>query len=145
MNRKSSFIIRLYRIMRFFQTHRCYLLAKIMCYVIRVIFGCVIPPEVILKDGVRFGHALGIVLHHKCVIGENTTIYQHVTIAGSGGGVPTIGRNCVIGTGAFLHGPIKIGNYVKIGANAVVLTDIPDNCTAVGIPAKIVKTRRPNE
>ena len=137
---KTTFIMRLYHLMRFFQTHHCPLCAKAVCYTIRVIFGCVIPPTVILKKGVRFGHALGIVLHHRCVIGENTIIYQHVTIAGSGGGVPTIGSNCVIGTGAFMHGPITIGNNVKIGANAVVLTDLPDNCTAVGVPAKIVRT-----
>ncbi len=139
MAKKTSLIMRLYYLMRFFQTHKCYFGAKAVCYVIRILFNCAIPPTVILKEGAHFGHALGIVLHQNCVIGEDTVIYQHVTIAGSGGGVPVIGCNCLIGAGAFLHGPIKIGNNVKIGANAVVLTDIPSNCTAVGVPAKIIR------
>ena len=139
MNKKPTLIMQLYKLMRFFQTHKCYLCAKVMCYTIRVIFVCAIPPTVILKEGAHFGHALGIVLHQDCVIGENTVIYQHVTIAGSGGGVPRIGRNCVIGAGAFLHGPIKIEDNAKIGANAVVLIDVPSGCTAVRVPAKIIK------
>ena len=145
MTNSPTFVMRLYRLMRFFQTHQCPHLAQAVCYAIRILFGCIIPPTVVLKEGVRFGHALGIALHHEVVIGENTTIYQHVTIAGSGGGVPQIGRNCVIGTGAFLHGPIKIGDYAKIGANAVVLSDVPAYCTAVGVPAKIVKRGEPHE
>ena len=132
-------VIRLYRIMRFFQLHHCRILAKGMCCIIRILFACVIPPTAELGKGCRMPHGLGIVIHHRAIVGDNTTIYQHVTIAGSGGGVPRIGSNCIIGAGAFLHGAIALGNNVKIGANAVVLSDIPDNCTAVGIPAKIVK------
>lgn len=86
MNKKPAFIMRLYKLMRFFQVHKCYMCAQLVCYIIRIIYGCVIPPTVILKNGVRFGHAQGIVLHHEAVIGENTVIYQHVTVAGSGGG-----------------------------------------------------------
>ena len=56
------------------------------------------------------------------------------------GGVPTIGDNVEINAGVIIIGPVHIGNYVRIGANAVVIHDIPDNCTAVGIPAKVVKT-----
>lgn len=81
----------------------------------------------------------GIIIHMKSVIGENATIYHQVTIASSKGGTPIIGDNVVIGTGAKIIGGVHIGNNVKIGANAVVVKDIPDNCTVVGVPGVIVK------
>ena len=74
------------------------------------------------------------------MLGGGTIIYQNVTLGGLKGHYgPTIGRNCVIGSGAVILGEVKIGDNVKIGANAVVLKDVPDNCTVVGVPAKIVK------
>jgi len=84
----------------------------------------------------------GITISDTAKIGMNCRIYQHVTIGESHEGVPdvpAIGDNCLIGAGAVLLGRIKIGNNVKIGANAVVLNDVPDNCTAVGIPARIIQ------
>lgn len=110
---------------------------------IRLIFSCELPPAVVLADGVDLVHGgLGCVFHQNTKIGENTRIFQNVTIAGSAdGGVPVIGRDCVIGCGAVIFGGVKIGNNVRIGANAVVLSDIPDNCTAVGVPAVIVRRR----
>ena len=139
--KSPGIVMRFYRIMRFFEEHHCYILAKLVCYTIRILFACVIPPTVQIGKGCRMPHGLGIVIHQGAIIGDNTSIYQHVTIAGSGGGVPTVGCNCFIGTGAFLHGPIHVGDNVKIGANAVVLTDIPENSTAVGVPAKIIKRK----
>lgn len=88
----------------------------------------------------NIGHFYGIVIHQKSRIGENTLIYQNVTLGGrKGSSGPIVGKNCVIGSGACILGDIKIGDNVKIGANAVVLKDIPDNCTVVGVPARIVK------
>jgi len=62
-----------------------------------------------------------------------------------GGGIPTIGDNVEINAGAVIVGPVHIGNYVRIGANAVVIQDIPDNCTVVGVPAKVVRVYKPGE
>lgn len=91
-----------------------------------------------------FPHGLnGIVIHHKARIGNRCMIMQQVTIGGTtnenGPIAAIIGDNCFLGAGCKILGEVKIGNNVKIGANAVVLDDIPDNCTAVGIPARIVK------
>jgi serine O-acetyltransferase len=77
------------------------------------------------------------------VIGDNCTIYQGVTLGGTGKDVgkrhPTLGNNVMVGAGAKVLGPFVIGDNTKIAANAVVLEEIPESCTAVGIPAKIVK------
>ncbi|MCM3600624.1 serine acetyltransferase [Robertmurraya korlensis] len=82
----------------------------------------------------------GIIISHYAKIGTNCTIYQQVTIAESKDGkAAIIGDNCLIGAGAKIIGDVKIGKNVKIGANAVVLKDIPDNCTVVGVPAKVIK------
>ena len=69
-------------------------------------------------------------------------LYQNVTLGGRNGkGGPIIGKNCIIGAGACVLGEITIGDNVNIGANAVVLEDVPENCTVVGVPAKIVKRK----
>ena len=82
----------------------------------------------------------GIIISYRAHIGKNCTIMQQVTIGERGGGekAPKIGDNCFIGTGAKILGDVVIGNNVKIGANAVVVKDVPDNCTAVGVPARII-------
>lgn len=139
MKNNPGIVICLYRVMRWFYEHKLYLLAKIVCYLIRILFSCAIPPTTILKDGVKIAHGMGIVLHQNAVIGERTIIYQNVTVGNANG--PKIGTDCILGAGSVILGDIKIGNHVKIGANAVVLTDIPDNCTAVGIPAHIVRKK----
>lgn len=85
----------------------------------------------------------GIVIHERTHIGKHCTILHQVTFGGTvRNGVPvapTCGDNCLFGAGAKILGGITIGNNVKVGANAVVTTDMPDNVTCVGIPAKIVK------
>lgn len=134
---KTSIVIKFYRQMRWFYVHKMYFIAKIYWRLIQILFGCCIPPTTILKKNVNIAHGVGVVLHQNCVIGEGTIIYQNVTV-GSGKG-PKIGKNCVLGCGCCVLGDIVIGDNVKIGANAVVLMDIPDNCTVVGIPGKIVK------
>ena len=105
-------------------------------------FCCFIPYKTkIGRNNVHFGHnGLGIVLDHRCVIGENVRIDQEVTIGirWDEKAAPIIGSNVRIGAGAKVLGSIRIGNDVRIGANAVVLTDIPDGATAVGVPARIL-------
>lgn len=105
-------------------------------------FGTDLGQGAIFKSVPILPHGLnGIIIHHSSVIGFNATIFHQVTIAGdiNRGGSAIIGDNCIIGSGAKIIGGVKIGNNVKIGANSVVIYDIPDNCTVVGIPAKIVK------
>ena len=136
MKNNPGIVMRLYRVMRWFYEHKLYLSAKIVCYLIRILFACAIPPTTILKEGVRIAHGMGIVLHQNTVIGERTIIYQNVTVGNAGG--PQIGSDCILGAGCVILGNIRIGNNVKIGANAVVLKDVPANCTAVGVPARII-------
>ena len=94
-----------------------------------------------------FPHGLnGVFISNGAVIGKGARIYHQVTIGSNniknskGYGAPIIGDNCYIGVGAKIIGAVKIGENVTIGANSVVVKDIPDNCTVVGIPAKIIKT-----
>jgi len=86
---------------------------------------------------------MGVVIGETAEIGDNCTIYQGVTLGGTGKDVgkrhPTLGDGVMVGAGAKVLGPFNIGDNSKIAANAVVLEEIPENCTAVGIPAKIVK------
>ena len=86
---------------------------------------------------------MGVVIGETAVIGDNCLIYQGVTLGGTGKDKgkrhPTLGNNVLVGAGAKVLGPFTVGNNVKIAANAVVLNPIPDDCTAVGIPARVVK------
>jgi len=86
---------------------------------------------------------MGVVIGETTIIGNNVTLYQGVTLGGTGKERgkrhPTIGDNVVIGAGAKVLGNIRIGNNVQIGANAVVIKDVPDNSTVVGVPGRIVK------
>lgn len=107
--------------------------------VLRFVFGAVICPETQIGKNVHFGYnALGIVIHRRAIVGNYVHFYPHVLIGGKGGSdVPVIGDHVVLGAGAKILGKVRIGNYAKIGANAVVLQDVPDHATAVGIPAVI--------
>jgi len=120
-------------------------LPSLMEAIIRVCFCAVIPRELEVGENVLFGHnGLGIIIHPKSQIGNNVTIGSHVTIGGRGGPeVPIIGNNVWLGTGARILGGIKIGDNARIGANAVVLIDVPENATAVGVPARIVSKKKP--
>lgn len=136
---KKSVVIKWYNAERWCYTHHLKIFAKIIYHCIQIVFGCTIPPQAVLENGVDLPHFHGIVIHHNTFIGAGTLIYQNVTIGGGQGGQHIIGKNCLIGAGAVILGDIKIGNNVNIGANAVVLSDVPDNCTIVGVPGRIVK------
>ncbi|PFH87077.1 serine acetyltransferase [Bacillus sp. AFS088145] len=90
----------------------------------------------------KLEHFFGVVIGRDVVIGDNCKIYQQVTLGEKNGKFPKIGNNVVIFSGAKIIGDIIIGDNVQVGANAVVLHDIPDNSVAVGIPAKILKQSR---
>lgn len=137
MKKNYGIVMKFYRIERWCYLHNLKIIAKIVNRYIYLQFNCSIPYTTDIGKNVEFAHGIGVVLHQNSVIGDGTIIYQHVTL-GNGMG-PKVGKNCVLGTGACLLGDIVIGDNVKIGANAVVLDDVPDGCTVVGVPAKVVK------
>ena len=105
--------------------------------------GIEIHPGATIGKGLMIDHGMGVVIGETAEIGDNCTIYQGVTLGGTGKDVgkrhPTLGNNVMVGAGAKVLGPFKIGDNVKIAANAVVLEEIPEQSTAVGIPAKVVR------
>lgn len=120
-------------------------LARFISQVSRFFTGIEIHPGANIGRNLFIDHGMGIVIGETAEIGDNCTIYHQVTLGGTGKDKgkrhPTLGNNVMIATGAKVLGPIYIGDNSKIGANAVVLKDIPKNSTAVGIPAKVVKSR----
>lgn len=126
---------------------QCLRFITIILFKISEIFmGVSISSETEIGPGLYIGHSGVIIIHQKVIIGKNLNIGQLVTIGERGAGhddqVPVIGDNVYIGVGAKILGGIRIGNNVKIGANAVVVHNIPDDVTAVGIPAKIINSKR---
>lgn len=105
--------------------------------------GIEIHPAAQIGESLFIDHGHGVVIGETSIIGDNVTLYQGVTLGGTGKDVgkrhPTIGNNVMIGAGAKLLGPLTIGDNCKIGAGAVVLKDVPPNCTVVGIPGRIVR------
>lgn len=101
-----------------------------------------IHPGAVIGEGFFIDHGSGVVIGETAEIGDNVTIYQGVTLGGTGKEKgkrhPTIGDNVVISTGAKVLGSFRVGNNVKIGAGSVVLKEVPDNCTVVGVPGRIV-------
>ena len=115
------------------------LYCTILVRIIRWYYHCDIPCTVDVS-GCYFCHkGFGTVINPLVKLGKRVVIQHSVTIGEIDEGVPTIGNNVFIGARAIIIGPIKIGSNVKIGAGAVVTKDIPDNCTAVGVPAKVIK------
>jgi serine O-acetyltransferase len=104
-----------------------------------VVTGADIPINSAIGGGLMIPHPNGIVIHPDSIIGPNCLLFQQVTLGHAGAGVPTLGTHVDVGAGAKILGPITIGDGARIGANAVVLIDVPAGMTAVGVPAKIVK------
>jgi len=114
-------------------------LIKLICF---LIYNSSIPFQCKIGKGTRFAYSgIGVVLHKRTIIGRNCTIGTNVTIGGRSGHfeVPKIGNNVYIATGVKILGPITIADDVIIGANAVVINDVPGNVTVAGVPAKIIK------
>ena len=136
--------IKFYRIGRWFFLRKIPFIPKLIELIIFLLYNSRIPSACQISSGSFFGYGgIGCVLHPRSVIGENVTIGTNVTVGGKSGhyNVPVIGNNVYIATGAKVLGPISIGNNVVIGANAVVINSVPDNCTVVGIPAKIINKK----
>lgn len=135
-------VIRIYRASRWLLLHRVPFLPRLLYGLNRIVFGVVLPPSANLGRGVLLSYqGLGTVISKRAVIGDYVIIGCGVTIGGRSGkhGAPVIAERAAIGSGAKILGPVTIGRYASIGANAVVLNDVPAFGVAVGIPARTVK------
>ncbi|MFA5038113.1 MAG: serine acetyltransferase [Candidatus Omnitrophota bacterium] len=106
-----------------------------------ILFGVSLPPSVEIGPGLFIGHTGLLVFHHEVKAGMNLSVSHGVTIGVSGlgkKGAPEIGHNVYVGAGAKILGNIKVGDHCRVGANAVVVRDLPCGCTAVGVPAKVI-------
>ena len=116
-----------------------FFLARLLSQISRFFTGIEIHPGATIGKGLFIDHGMGVVIGETAEIGDDVLIYHGVTLGGTGKDTgkrhPTVGNNVVSGCGAKVLGPINIGNNVKIGANSVVLKDVPDDSTTVGIPA----------
>ena len=139
-----------HQISNFFYKAGFDLVARIVSQIIRFFTGIEIHPGAKIGRKLFIDHGMGVVIGETSEIGDNVTIYHNVTLGGSSPSIdserqrhekrhPTIGNDVVIGSGAQIIGPIKVGNNARIAANAVVVKDVPENATMVGIPAKAVK------
>lgn len=121
------------------------LIPRLLSHISRFFTGIEIHPGAKIGAGFFIDHGMGVVIGETAEIGENCLLYQGVTLGGTGKEKgkrhPTLGNNVVVGAGAKILGPIRIGNGVKIGANSVVLKSIPDYAIVVGVPGRIIKKR----
>ncbi|WP_294348678.1 serine O-acetyltransferase EpsC [uncultured Clostridium sp.] len=134
-----------YRISHFLYEHKLFFLARLCSQISRFFTGIEIHPGAKIGKGLFIDHGMGVVIGETAEIGDNVTIYHGVTLGGTGKDKgkrhPTIGNNVVIGTGAKVLGPIFVGDGAKIGANSVVLKNVPSSATAVGTAAKNIIRR----
>ena len=140
----------MHKISRFFHLAGFELLARIISQVTRFFTGVEIHPGAKIGKNLFIDHGMGVVIGETSKIGDNVTIYHAVTLGGISPSIdaerqrdekrhPTIGNDVVIGSGAQILGPVMIGNNSRIAANAVVVNDVKDNTTMVGVPAKEIK------
>jgi len=134
-----------YRLAHWLVKRRIPFLPRALSQFARFITGIEIHPGATIGSGLFIDHGMGVVIGETSEIGDNVTLFQGVTLGGTGKQRgkrhPTIGSHVVVGAGAKVLGPITVGDYVKIGANSVVLQDVPDHSTVVGIPGRIVRIK----
>ena len=136
-----------YRIAHWLWNHRFIILGRWISQVIRFFTGIEIHPGASIGKRFFIDHGMGVVIGETAVIGDDVTIYHGVTLGGvslsKGKRHPTIGSGVVIGAGAKILGPITIGACSRIGANAVVVKDVPTNSVVVGIPGHVTNKKKP--
>jgi serine O-acetyltransferase len=134
-----------YRVAHWLWKKRIPFIPRALSQFARFITGIEIHPGSTIGSGLFIDHGMGVVIGETAEIGDNVTLFQGVTLGGTGKQRgkrhPTVGSHVVVGAGAKVLGPITIGDYVKIGANSVVLQDVPDHSTVVGIPGRIVRIK----
>ena len=140
-----------HRIANFFSTAKFDLIARIISQFSRFMTGIEIHPNAKIGKNLFIDHGMGVVIGETSDIGDNVTIYHMATLGGIAPSInsddqrnikrhPTLQENVVVGSGAQILGPVVVGKNSKIGANAVVTKDVPENAVMVGIPAKNVGT-----
>ena len=132
-----------YRISHWLWNHRCRFLARLLSQIAKWTTGVEIHPAATIGRRLVIDHGTGIVVGATTEIGDDCLIYQGVTLGGtgkdSGKRHPTIGNNVLIGSGAKVLGPFRVGDNARIASGAVVLREVPPNCTAVGVPAHVAR------
>lgn len=141
-------LIHFYRLNNWLYRHHVPVLPKLIWKFQYILFNCSVPASCQIGRGTKFGYGgIAVVMHARTVVGKNCMIGQGVTIGGKSGWyeVPVIGDNVIINAGSKIIGPVRIGNNVEIGANSVVVKDVPSNCVVAGIPARILKSNMSEE
>lgn len=132
-----------YRIAHFLQKAHVPFLPRLISQFARWLTGIEIHPGAQIGKGFFIDHGMGVVIGETTIIGENVTVFQGVTLGGTGKEKgkrhPTLGNNVVVGTGSCVLGNITIGDNSNVGANAVVVRDVPPNSTVVGVPGRITR------
>ena len=149
--------ILLYRFCHILWKLKLKFISRFISNLARILTSVEIHPAAKIGESFFIDHGSGLVIGETCSIGKNVTLYQHTTLGGISPAVnsksqinikrhPTIGDNVIIGSGAQILGPVSIGKNARIGANAVVLSNVPENMTYVGIPArKLESTNKQND
>jgi len=132
-----------YRMSHWLSIHHIPFLPRVISQIARILTGIEIHPSAIIGKGCFLDHGMGVVVGETAEIGEYVTLFQGVTLGGTGKERgkrhPTLGNHVVVGAGAKILGGIRIGDNVKVGANSVVLKSVPANSTVIGVPARVIK------
>ena len=133
----------LYRIAHFLYTIKIPFLPRFISQLARFLTGIEIHPGARIGRGVFIDHGMGVIIGETSIVGDNVTLYQGVTLGGTGKEKgkrhPTIGHDVTIGAGAKVLGNISVGDNSYVGANAVVIKDVPANSTVVGVPGRLAR------
>lgn len=131
-----------HRVSHFLWKRKLYTFSRMISQIARLLTGIEIHPGATIGRRLFIDHGMGIVIGETCEIGDNVTLYQGVTLGGTGKEKgkrhPTIGNHVLIASGAKVLGSMKIGDYSKVGAGSVVLQEVPPHSTVVGVPGRIV-------
>ena len=132
-----------HRFAHWFYCHKMFFIARLISQIARFFTLIEIHPGAKLGRGILIDHGCGVVIGETAEVGDNCTIYQGVTLGGvgtkKGKRHPTLGNNVMVSAGAKVLGPFKVGDNSRIASNAVVLSEIPSDATAVGVPARVVR------
>ena len=135
--------VRAYRKANWFYRHHMKFIARLISQNARRRTGIEIHPGATIGKNLFIDHGMGVVIGETAIFGDNCTLYQGVTLGGTGKDHgkrhPTLGDNVLIGAGAKVLGPFRVGDNARVAAGAVVLSEVPDDATAVGVPARIVR------
>ena len=132
-----------YRIAHWFYLRRCFFIARAISQWSKMWTGIEIHPGATIGRRLVIDHGTGIVIGETAEIGDDCLLYQGVTLGGTGKDIgkrhPTLGNNVMVGSGAKVLGPFRVGDNARIAANAVVLREVPEGATVVGVPGRIVR------